>query len=97
MAVRAAINEAGYLIDERPADVPTALQPAREIAEAWAFSERLAWIEYCECEACLATGTGSVGSRPALPRRPGGGRAFLVVVRTLSAVLPWPACSGDRR
>jgi class 3 adenylate cyclase/tetratricopeptide (TPR) repeat protein len=88
-AARAAINEAGYLTDERPADVPAALRPAREIAEAWALSERLAWIEYSECEAGLATGDWDRSlAAGAVALDLGEGHGFhRVVVRTLSPLL----------
>ena len=90
VTIRATINAATYVVDERPAEVPAALARARALAEAWGLAERLAWIDYTECEAMLATGDWERGIEAGLRAFDlGEARSFhRVAVRTLSALLP---------
>ncbi len=96
VTIRAIVNTATYLIDERPVDVPSALGPARELAESWGLSERLAWIDYADSEAALVSGDWERGIAAGLRAfELGEARSFhRVAVRTLSALLPMASLRG---
>ncbi len=96
VTIRATINAARYLVDERPAEVPAALAPARSLAEAWGLTERLAWVDDSECEAMLVTGDWERGVDAGLRAFDlGEARSFhRVAVRTLSALLPMASLRG---
>ncbi len=97
-AAGAMISESGFLLDERPADVPTALQPARDIAETWLLTERLGWVLQRTCEAGLATGDWDRGIGAGMDAVDLGesGGFHRVVVRTITSLLVMGGWRGDR-
>jgi hypothetical protein len=54
--VSARIAQAGYGMELRPASVPDILAPARELALARGFVERMGWIDQVIAEAALGSG-----------------------------------------
>jgi hypothetical protein len=95
----ASINLAGYSMESRPADVPGILEPAREMALARGFVERLGWIDQVIAEAALGSGDWDsaidAGLRAVeLGERHGYDR---ISVRSWSALLPAASLRGRTR
>jgi hypothetical protein len=97
--VRARIVVAGYSMESRPADVPDILEPARELALARGFVERLGWIDQVTAEAALGSGDWDTavdaGLRAVeLGERHGYDR---ISVRSWTALLPAASLRGMTR
>ena len=97
--VKARIAVARYRMESLPADVPGILEPARELALARGFVERLGWIDQVTAEAALGSGDWDTaidaGLRAVeLGERHGYDR---ISVRSWTALLPAASLRGRTR